>query len=476
MAAMKPQVVSLAKTKAMGNSDDNPSAFPTEEESLAEKPYSHSIHASSSGLNLIADPPSKEANFGNTDLDEKKSRFSSTVTPDPDDPAFFSSSYSNAKSSQKWNQMLGFFLTSAEDRNPSQPYLLGIRGTLTISSFLYTFLIVFAPVTVKGAPGTDGKTGPLFERIIRQTLSVLFWNQTLIYSGFILLSARTICLPFLANPGKVAVASAVFRRGLRLWFPVAVALAFSKIISATTARWGFVADFQKHTGNESINVPYTMPTALAYFNSVFNIFWITRKFNEQAGSTGFPGQLTWIVSVIYSQSYTIYMAMVIVPYTRPTWRVRAYIAFILTSWWVQSWAWYSITGFAIADAVCNMDLHEKCRRGIPLPFGLQWRCPVWLLGLVLMAAGGVMQYLWTDWRPQYENRELVAHTGLYYSGGLNTIVDPNEPQARDDDYLLLLGLGLVIESVEWVRRVLEIRVLRYIGRRSLSMIPLSHLL
>ena len=85
-----------------------------------------------------------------------------------------------------------------------------------------------------------------------------------------------------------------------------------------------------------------------------------------------------------------------------------------------------------------------------------------------------MQYLWTDWRPDYENRELVAHTGLYYSGGLNTVVDNNEPQARDDAYLFLLGLALVIESVAWVRRVLEMRVLRYLGERSLSkVVPLS---
>lgn len=328
---------------------------------------------------------------------------------------------------------------------------------------------MLAPVTVKGAAGIDNKAGPLYERIIRQTLSVLFWNQTLIYSGFILLSARTICLPFLASPGKVAVASAVFRRGLRLWFPVAVALAISKLVSSTTARWGFVADFKEHTGNESIELPYTLPNTLAYFNSVFNIFWITRKFSEQAGSTSFPGQLLWTVSVIYSQSYTIYMTMVIVPYTRAAWRVRAYFAFVVTSWWCQSWAWYSITGLAIADAVCNMDLREKCKRGIPFPFGLRCRCPVWLVGGVLMAAGGVMQYLWTAWRPEYENRELIAHTGLYYSGGLNTVVNENEPQARDDAYLLLLGLFLVIESVGWVRRVLETRVLTYLGRRSLSM-------
>ncbi|KAL6717679.1 hypothetical protein ACLMJK_005594 [Lecanora helva] len=444
-------------------------ASPTHEAtSLAENLERSSLDAPTSLPTRSSDT---DAKFDNVDLDEKLPHLSVTAKDDGiDNPTLFSSSLNSKapRSQRKVNAVLQFFRTSPEDRNPSQAYLLGIRGALTISSFLYTFLLVFAPVTVKGAPGTDNKIGPLYERIIRQTLSVLFWNQSLIYSGFILLSARTICLPFLANPGKVAVASAVFRRGLRLWFPVAVALAFAKIISSTTAKWAYMADFKGHTANESISVPYTLPTTLAYFNSVFNVFWITRRFSEQAGSTGFPGQNLWSLSAIYSQSYTIYMTMVIIPYTRPVWRVRVYIGFVLTAWWCQSWAWYSITGLAIADAVCNMEFREKCKKGVSLPFGLQWRCPVWLLGGILIVAGGVMQYLWTAWRPEYENKELVAHTGLYYSGGLNTTIDENEPQARDDSYLLLLGLGLVIESVAWVRRVLEIRVLRYIGRRSLS--------
>ena len=470
MAATYPHKPSIVNTAPTSNPAKPLIDFSTDEGHSTTEKHHDSTSTSISQNSSIFPPTGPDTKNDNADLDEKKPRFSITTTPIPDDSAFSSDLQLNDTSLRKRNAVLEFFLTSPEDRNPSQPYLLGIRGALTISSFLYTFLQAFAPATVKELSGTDNnKKGPLYERILCQTLGVLFWNPTLIYSGFILLSARTICLPFLANPGKVAVASAVFRRGLRLWFPVAVALAFSKIISSTTSQWEFISDFKARTGNESMAMPYTMPTALAYFNSVFNVFWTTRKFSEQAGSTGFPGQMLWTISAIYSQSYTVYMAMVIIPFTRPVWRVRVYIAFVVSSWWCQSWAWYSVTGLAIADAVVNMSLREKCQRGIPLPFGLRWRCPVWVVGGILMLAGGVMQYLWTDWRPEYENRELVAHTGLYYSGGLNLVVDRNEPQARDDAYLLLLGLGLVIESVGWVRRVLETRVLGYLGRRSLSM-------
>ena len=53
------------------------------------------------------------------------------------------------------------------------------------------------------------------------------------------------------------------------------------------------------------------------------------------------------------------MTQVIIPYTRSSWRVKAYLVFILTAFWVQSWAWFSITGLLIADVVHNMDFKAK---------------------------------------------------------------------------------------------------------------------
>ncbi|KAL2008172.1 hypothetical protein VTN00DRAFT_8154 [Thermoascus crustaceus] len=42
--------------------------------------------------------------------------------------------------------------------------------------------------------------------------------------------------------------------------------------------------------------------------------------------------------------------MLIIPYTRNSWRVKGSILFIVTAWWVQSWAWYSVTGL----------IHPRC--------------------------------------------------------------------------------------------------------------------
>jgi hypothetical protein len=350
--------------------------------------------------------------------------------------------------------------------NPEQSYLVGVRGLLVIESFLWTFLQTFLPAAVKDSE----VNGPLYQTILRKTLSVIFWNETLLYSSFILLSARTICVPFISNPTSQTLASAAFRRGLRLWFPVAFSLAISKIVFSSLG-YGYIANFIKNTPNPAIITPYDMPNTLVYFNSVFNLFWVTRNFYSQAGSLAFPSATLWIVNVIYTQSYTVFMTMVIIPYTRKSWRVKSLCLFIVTAWWVQSWAWYSITGMLIADLVMTMDFKGASARGIPVtvPFvNRTYRIPGWIPSGLLMLVGTMMMYLWTAWKPEEVNAELIAHTGLYYTGGLNDEWVINQPQARDDNYIFLVGFFLLLESSNFLQWAFSNPLFTYLGRRSLS--------
>ena len=349
---------------------------------------------------------------------------------------------------------------------PDQRYLLGLRGVLVIQSFTWLFLHTFVPTTVRHDIQNQG---PYYQDIIRKSLSVIFWNEALIASTFILLSARTTCLPFLKKSSKTSIASACFRRGLRLWFPVAVALAIVKAIFSSTGT-DYIEEFKEATANASLATPYPLRGALAYFNSVFGLFWTTFNFATQAGSKAFPSGTLWIVNVIYAQSYTVYMTMVIIPFTRNRWRVEAFALFIITAWWVQSWAWYTITGLLLADAVMNMDFKARAQRRIPI-WKTSLRCPTWIISGLLMAAGLVMQYIWTAWRPEMGNVELIGHAGLYYTGGLNTEYDLIQPQARDDNYVFLLGFFLFLESSEVLQRLLDNRLLTYLGSRSLSKLP-----
>ncbi|KAJ4361761.1 hypothetical protein N0V83_010701 [Neocucurbitaria cava] len=350
--------------------------------------------------------------------------------------------------------------------DPSNNFLIGLRGFFVIQSFLYTFLLVFAPATVAHSPNAMQASASTLHKALK-FVSILFWNEGIIYSGFILLSARTICLPFITKDAgsKISIAGSVFRRGLRLWIPVAVALAVATGVFHARG-YRRVEDFATETNNISILVPYKIDTALIYFNSVFNLFWVTNKFNDQAGSYAFPGQMMWVINVIYQQSFTTYMTMVIIPYTRPSWRVKGTVLFVITAWWVQSWAWYSITGLALADVATNMNFKVKAQRGIKIYRSI--RLPSYIVYVLIVAAGLLMQYIWVAWRPEYRNQEIVAHGGLYYTGGLNEDFDVKQPQARDDNYLVLLGFFLFVETSDMLQWALANPLLVYLGKRSLS--------
>ena len=350
-------------------------------------------------------------------------------------------------------------------------YMLGLRGWFVISSFLWTFLSTFVPAAVAQSDEPVGHTsnqhGPTYQVVLRKTLSVLFWNETLIYSAFILISARTICLPFLRNPDKIEVASQTFRRGLRFYLPVAVSLALVQLLfSQSGLGLEYVQQFIDVTENVEIALPYKIPNALAWFNSAFGLFWQTQKYFDQAGSYAFPSQTLWFINLIYQQSFTIYMTQCVVPYTRNSWRLQAFILMILGAWWVQSWAWYSVTGLLIADLVMNMNFIEKQKRGLHV-YGTIY-LPSKAIYIFLIVVGWLMQYLWVAWRPEYANRENFAHTGLYQDGNLNAGFDPKQPQARDDNYFVLLGLFLLIETSEMLQLILGNPFFTFIGRRSLS--------
>ncbi|RDW66689.1 hypothetical protein BP5796_09438 [Coleophoma crateriformis] len=354
-----------------------------------------------------------------------------------------------------------------------QEYLLGFRGLLVIQSFLWVFLTVFVPVTVAQSKNT---TGPLYEEVFRKVLSVLFWNEYFLYGAIIFLSARSIAIPFIKKPSREQAAKSIFCRGLSLWFPLAIALAIVKL-SFTKATSERLYDFKTRTGNNSIAVPYIMPTTLAYFNSVFNLFWTTKNFMITSGNTAFPSQTLWLINAVYIQSYTVYMTMIIIPYTRKEWRVKGAIVFVILAWWCDSWAWYTISGLLFADMVMTMDFKACAQRGIPINTpcaalkkadGSAFRLPVWIPAGLCITAGLLMQYLWVAWRPSLFSHEYLAHTGMYYTDGLNTQYTTHHIPARDDIYLILVGFFTLLETYDFLQRFFQNKFFVYLGRRSLS--------
>jgi hypothetical protein len=354
-----------------------------------------------------------------------------------------------------------------------QGYLLGFRGLLVIESFLWIFLQTFVPSTVAASANPSGR---FYEEMIRKTLSVLFWNDSFLYCSIIFLSARSIAIPFIKNPSKERVARSVLCRGVTLWFPVACALAFAKG-AMTQAELESLYNFKTRTNNYSMQIPYFLPNTLAYFNSVFNVFWTTHNYAIQAGSTAFPSQTLWLVTAVYMQSYTVYMTMVIIPYTRKKWRMQGAFFFVLTAWWCDSWAWYTITGLLFCDMVITMDFKAAAQRGIPIDIpirrlrradGSPFRLPVWLPAGLLMVGGYVMQFLWHDYRPDLMENEYEYHSGLYYTGGLNYEYETNHTPARGDIYLIIVGFFFLLESYDIVQRIFANKFFVFLGKRSLS--------
>lgn len=337
---------------------------------------------------------------------------------------------------------------------PKDVAFLGFRGLLAVQTILYILLEIFFPAVVVHSANSTGAQWQLF---LRKSLSVFLWNPSIIRASLIILSARTICLPFLAKPTSITLASAIFRRPVRLFIPLAIALAvttlFNNLFASTT-----IGHFKTLTKNVSLTEPYMLPTAISYFNALYTLFWSVRDYPLQAASKAFYNDSLWAISVIFTQSYTVYLASVIVPYTRPKWRQGAWLLFIITAWWVQSWAWYSISGLLFADAAMHMRLRERAAEGVDIRFGkacraLTVRVPGWVFAAVAILVGGVLQYFWREWRPQFPDGSESAVA---------------QPQAREDDFLLVMGFLLLLESQKWLRRIMSIRILVAVGERSLS--------
>lgn len=355
--------------------------------------------------------------------------------------------------------------TSSTAQSPhrlaAHDYLIGLRGLLVPQSFLFVFFQTFLPTAV---PDSNNIDGPRYQLILRKTFSVIFCNEALIYSWIILLSARTMCLPYLGNTKKEVGASSVFRRTLRLWIPTFIAYSLA-VAAFSTSNTDYITDYFNLTGNVSTATPMPLRTFLVYFNSLFEIFWVNKRYVDQAAVQAFPSGTLWIVSLLFQQSYTVYMTMIVVPHTRTSWRVKAFLAMIVTAFWVHSWAWYSVTGLLIADAVLNMNFQSKSRTGFSIK---NYNIPVWPLYALMVVVGVIMQFLTISWNPDMRNDELYGHTGLYTDGLLNENLDENQPWARVDNYLIMLGAMLLIETFDMPQRVLRNRFLVALGRRSFS--------
>jgi hypothetical protein len=182
----------------------------------------------------------------------------------------------------------------------------------------------------------------------------------------------------------------------------------------------------------------------------------------------------WAPSLIYSQSYTTYIAMVILPFTRASWHIQAIAMFSIGSFWFNSWGWYSAAGLFVADVSQNHDLRARLSRGIKIAESVSF--PYWMLAILSVTVGLVMKYLWVAALPQHIRAELALHPSVHLTQGL-TIRNFNEDQAyaRLDDYLIVVGVLFLLEMSSRLRWVFSSKLLVQVGKRSLSKLSRSSL-
>ena len=347
-----------------------------------------------------------------------------------------------------------------------QAYLLGLRGVLTILSLLWTFFETFIPALV-----SNSTHGPTYQKVLRLVFSPILWNASLIRSFFFALSARSICVRFLRDPKPSAYAGSIIRRIVRLPITMFVAcgLAYGIFGGIGTS---YIHTFQDVLPNHSISALQVPDSALTGLNAMFDMFWVVRSYYYQAANDFWPSQSVWMVSLIYQQSWTVYFLMIILPYTRTSWHWQFLALFGLGSFWMDSWGWYDASALLLADYVINPALRSRLDEGLVISD--EWKIPCVIPGVAMTGIGLAMKYVWTAF-PQYIDEELVLHPFLDLSENTSRAAfAAADPYPRIDNWLVIFGILLLMETTVRLRDLLSVEWLVELGRRSLSKSTLSH--
>lgn len=346
------------------------------------------------------------------------------------------------------------------DTKQIEPHLTGLRGLFAIQSFVWIFLQTFVPAVVSSETQGSG-----YQSTLRDIFSPLLWNSSLISNGFILLSLRTVPITFLHAPSAASYAGSLVRRSTRIFVLLSVASGVSSLIFSLIDT-SYIDTFKVRLPNTSITVPEKPYNALAALNAIFNLFWLSNDFFTQAANSFWPSQTIWAPAVAYYEGFTVYIIMVILPYTRSGWHAQMLAFFALGSFWYGSWGWYAATGLLLADVSANPNLRSVFRQGVAITNN--YRCSTSALAMILMAAGTALKYF-TAVLPQYRNAELLLHPfyDLSQSVSRQTVITTG-PYPRVDDWLVMTGMLLLVESSERVRAIFSCRPFVGAGERAFS--------
>ncbi|KAK4500360.1 hypothetical protein PRZ48_008549 [Zasmidium cellare] len=341
-------------------------------------------------------------------------------------------------------------------------HIYGLRGILLISSFLWLFFQTFIPTVA-----THTTSGPGYQRLLRIIFGTVLWDESLISSFFFVLSARAICIRFLKDPTADNFAGTIFRRSIRLVVATGAALFISYGIFAGLGT-KYITSFKQTLQNNSINPPRVPKTALQGFNALFDMFWVVREYDGQAANAFWPSGTLGRISLLYNQSWTTFFLMVLLPFARPQWHPQVLLLFTFGAFWMCSWGWYNACALLVADATINSTLALKLVSGLTISEKKDWKVPYPLIGTFMIPIGLAMKYTWAVF-PRYVNDELVLHPYLDLSEQTTRRqFAAADPYPRVDNFFIIFGLLLTVETLPRVRDILSTPGLISLGKRSFS--------
>ncbi|CAO1624962.1 unnamed protein product [Sympodiomycopsis kandeliae] len=357
-------------------------------------------------------------------------------------------------------------------RNESQKvaYLQGLRGLLAIEVLLFTFFRLLMPAVASDTdldgtyPAAFSSDAPAWQNGLRRGLSPLLWDSTLPSAFFVILSARVVSLTFLERRNSISIAGATFRRPVRLVLPVLAALAFTSIVSVAGG-FKYAAQFAELTQNTMAQPPQIWKSTIEFVNSAVSLFFNTQPSKtDRAVAFLPPADTAWVIPVIFQQSFTAYVFSILLPYATLSSKLWGFAGFIIVTYWLGSWAWYTLTGLQIAEfTTCY--LGSLPALGIPLDRFGKRHLPTWSMPSVFLLLGVVLKYVMAS-EPSRRNDEYVFHARRS-DGSLNRGLNPAvTPYPRIDDYLLVTGAMVLLELSPVAQRNFSNTVLRFLGRIS----------
>ncbi|KAE8212824.1 hypothetical protein CF327_g3574 [Tilletia walkeri] len=363
-------------------------------------------------------------------------------------------------------------------------YLEGLRGLLAIEVMLWSFFRILAPAIQTDTdiggqrPAQFVLNAPEWQNSLRKALSPLFWDGTLQASFFMMLNGRVIVETFLERRNATSLAGSAFRRPLRFFFPLAIALA---ITSAVNRLGGFKqANYFVALTNNNYAAPAPIwGNTLEYFNALTGFFFATEdSFLDRGVQFVPPAPMMWFVPRVFMQSFTCYTFSYMMPFILTKHKFWSMSIFGLATWWLGLWGWYSLTGLILAELVVAYDLPGIAKGGIPIgvPAFISKTKRVhlasWLPPLVLLVLGITLKYLWV-FLPEHRYDELIWHFNKN-TGGLNHDFPVfNIAYPRLDDWFLCTGALFLIEMFHGVRVVFDNVLLKAFARISFPLFLLS---